>query len=470
MKKFDFIVFGNNTSAMISALELSKKHSVALINPTPNWGAHFAGININGTSFDIGMNFFEFTTFHKPSHDILSYDPKARNDSARFFQMVENYISSKIEFVEVDKIEILSQGVFAGDIVMANQLDILNKLPKETTEKIKQELEAILASNTKTLHASQKKINEDLFLKTSYWDVSVANHGKTFHDLFIEPFCKTIFNISSKDFPALFHRIIWTPLFYPETLLNAIKTNEQLAPTLFHYPVKGMFSTFLNEVLKEIKENKNIVVFSKAPKQIIKSSENIFELAFEDETFSSTKLIWCNDLQSLLKLFSAKTPEFTPEKASITLAFCSTESVNITRLFSCLYVCNESPIYRITNQEYAAKDSTNPLTRLVLEFNYDVLNAKGIDTNEKINSHINSFLIKNNIIKEAIPDVSISIKAIKNAVNLPTLNNFNNFENLFNLTQNLLPEVELLGPASGFVSTSFNDQVVQALKIGKKYN
>ena len=53
---------------------------------------------------------------------------------------------------------------------------------------------------------------------------------------------------------------------------------------------------------------------------------------------------------------------------------------------------------------------------------------------------------------------------------MPTLYNFNNFEKLSNLTQNLLPEVELIGPASGFVSTSFNDQVVQALKIGKKYN
>jgi hypothetical protein len=53
---------------------------------------------------------------------------------------------------------------------------------------------------------------------------------------------------------------------------------------------------------------------------------------------------------------------------------------------------------------------------------------------------------------------------------MPTLYNFNNFEKLSNLTRNLLTEVELIGPASGFVSTSFNDQVVQALKIGKKYS
>jgi hypothetical protein len=53
---------------------------------------------------------------------------------------------------------------------------------------------------------------------------------------------------------------------------------------------------------------------------------------------------------------------------------------------------------------------------------------------------------------------------------MPTLYNFNNFEKLFNLTQKLFPGIELIGPASGLVSTSFNDQVIQALKIGKKYN
>lgn len=88
------------------------------------------------------------------------------------------------------------------------------------------------------MHASQKKLNEKLFLNSSYFDVSMANHGKTFHDLLIEPFCKKTFNMSSKDCPALLHRIAWTPLYYPETLLNGINGIVDLNPTLFHYPKK----------------------------------------------------------------------------------------------------------------------------------------------------------------------------------------------------------------------------------------
>jgi hypothetical protein len=53
---------------------------------------------------------------------------------------------------------------------------------------------------------------------------------------------------------------------------------------------------------------------------------------------------------------------------------------------------------------------------------------------------------------------------------MPTSNNLINFEKLLNITQNKLSGIELIGQASGLVSTSFNDQIIQGLKIGQKYN
>ena len=53
MTTYDYIVYGNNTAALVSAHELSKKNKIAIINPAPNWGAHFAGITINETNFII---------------------------------------------------------------------------------------------------------------------------------------------------------------------------------------------------------------------------------------------------------------------------------------------------------------------------------------------------------------------------------------------------------------------------------
>jgi hypothetical protein len=469
MKTFDFAICGNNTGALVAAIELGKKHQVAIINPAPNWGAHFAGFPINGDNFDIGMNFFEFTTFHKPSNDLLSYNPAVRNDSARFFKLVEEYVASRIDFIEVDAIEVLTNGTYSKDIVMANSLDILQKLPKDTLQKIRNEVEEILKNGNKKLHASQKKLNEELFLNSSYYDVSLANHGATFHELFVEPFCKKIFNMSSKDCPALLHRIAWAPLFYPETLLKGLNGEDDMAPTLFHYPKKGYFAAITEALMAEIKANKNITIITKKISDLKKN--NLYEIGFDTETISAKELVWCNDLLSLLQTAKADLFDYTPQKASVTVAFCYVDKSNIKREFSSLYVCdNSNALYRITNQEYSAKkDDTNTI-KLVLEFNYDVLNSFGLDTEEKILSNINEFLTQNGIIKSPLKAENVVIKSLKNAVNMPTLYNFNNFEKLFNLTQKLFPGIELIGPASGLVSTSFNDQVIQALKIGKKYN
>jgi hypothetical protein len=469
MKTFDFAICGNNTGALVAAIELGKKHNVAIINPAPNWGAHFAGFPVNGENFDIGMNFFEFTTFHKPSTDLMSYNPAVRNDSARFFKLVEDYIASKIEYVEVDAIDLVCNGIYAKDIVMANSLDVLQKLPKDVLQKIRSEVEDILKKGDKKLHASQKKLNEELFLNTNYYDVSVANHGQTFHDLFVEPFCKKIFNMSSKDCPSLLHRIAWAPLFYPETLLKGLNGEDDLAPTVFHYPKKGYFAAITDAFMAEIRANKNITIIAQKINNLKKN--NHYEIEFDSETISVKQVVWCNDLFSLLQTAKANLFEYTPQKASVTVAFCFVDKSNILKEFSSLYVCdNLNPLYRITNQEYSAKKNDSDTIKLVFEYNLEVLNEFGLDTNEKISNSINSFLIKNDIIKTEIKPEKITIKALKNAVNMPTLYNFNNFEKLSNLTRNLLTEVELIGPASGFVSTSFNDQVVQALKIGKKYS
>ncbi len=469
MDNFDFVICGSNTGAMMAAAELGKKNKVAIINPAPNWGAHFAGIMINGLNFDIGMNFFEFTTFHKHSTDLMTYDPAVRNDSARFVDMIKQVVTSRIPCHEVTAIECLVDGVYGGDIVMANSLEILKKLPDSTRNQIKSELEEIIKKGDRRLHASQKKLNEPLFMSVSYDEVSKANHGETFHKLVVEPMCHKIFNMSSKDCPSLLHRIAWAPLFYPETLLKGLEGKDEMAPTLFHYPTEAYFAAITDHFAGEIKSNPNITVFSSKVLELKK--DDLYEVKLEQANIRAKHAVWTNDLLSLLQAARVEVPAFTPQKASVTVAFCLTDATNIKRQFSCLYICDSSTeLYRITNQEYSAGKTASDKIRLVLEANYDVLFAAGIDSDEKILEYMNKFLVSNGILHKPLQASEIVIKSLKNAVNLPTLGNYNNFEKLFNLTREKFPDIELMGPASGFVSTSYNDNIVQGLKIGKKYN
>lgn len=469
MKNFDFIICGNNVGAMVAAIELAKKNNVAVINPTPNWGAHFAGIKLSEYKFDIGMNFFEFDSFHKEAADLLTYNPEIRNDSARFLPLVKEFFTKRIEVAESHNLKTLVNGTFGDDIIIANNFDVLNKLPVDIKSKIINELTAILAAPKTELHASNKKINEDLFLRTNYKKVSVANHGQTFHDLFIEPLCNKIFNISSEEVPAIYHRIPWTPLFYPETLLRAFKDPAyKIKPTLFHYPKTNYFASALETLLLEMKSNNNIeFINSKITELKPEGDKYIVETA--EEKLSGSKIVWANDLQSLLSYNKSLQP-ITLDKASITVAFLAIKSEFIKTQFSTLYVAaGEELVYRVSNQNVCAGLSEK-ITKISIELNFDKLNEKGITEDQKIKDYIWNFLISSGCLQTAAEAIFFEVKSIKNAVNLPTLNNFNNFIKNQQLTAQHFGNVELVGPASGFGSTSFNCQVVQGLKLGVKYN
>jgi len=159
------------------------------------------------------------------------------------------------------------------------------------------------------------------------------------------------------------------------------------------------------------------------------------------------------------------------QKASVSIAFSKIDRSLLNKDFSCIYFSDLStPLYRVTNQEHTAGLDKSKQCKLIFEMNFDFLQECGLETDSQIKSHLNQVLLKEGILKSEIPEDLLVIKSLKNAVNLPTLHNFNNFEKLFKATLEHYSEIELIGPASGMVSTSFNDQVVQALKLGAKYN
>lgn len=468
MKNFDFIIVGNSIASMVSAIELSSKYKIAIINPSDKWGAYFSGFHSENGVYDAGMNLLEFTSFRTNDSDILSYNPSIRYDFARFLNQIEKYITSKINCVEVESIKVLANKVYANDLIMANSLEILSKLPEDILFKIQNELEFIIINDDKSLHASQKHLNNDLFLANNFFSVSTANHGITFHELFIEPLCKKIFNISSKDIPALFHRLIWLPLYYPETLLNAIKGDIDLGVTKFHYPQIGHFSSIVDALSEDILNNDNISILN----------ENIIDVAYDIDfkivtnigKYETSKLIWGSDLFSLFQSFKFDFKGLSFAKASLTLAFCQIQNDNILKKFSVLYnIDNSSLLYRITNQENCAGIDNPKCSRFVIEFNADLLKEKNLIDNEAILKDINNFLISNKFIKNEITSEYIVIKTINNAVNLPSKINLDKFKSVNDFIFNNVKELELIGSASSFYSSSFNDQIIQGLKIGKKY-
>lgn len=469
MTQFDYIIYGNNIGAMIAAIELAKRYQVALVNPAKGWGGTLGGMKINGTNFDIGMNYFEFTSFHTPSNDLETYNPQLRNDSARFFHLIEKYAAAHCDFAEVDTPSCYVNDGFYPDFVMSNQLDFLSQLPDNQKDKIKKELITIIEKGISPLHASQKKQNEQLFIESSFEAVSLANHGETFHNLYIESLCKKILNCSSADLPALFHRVAWLPLFYPNTLLDALNgENVAMLPTIFHYPTKGYFADFIEKINAQIIDNQNIkLIFDNQFN--IKKQYNNYHFEFENSTSITAKqLIWCGDFPTLLTKTNVHYEAQPFAKASIVLGFLEVESTNIAQLFTSLYVLEKDcALYRLTNQDATAK-TNNTNSRFIFELNFDVCEAMGLQDEKAIVSHLQTFLLKSKIFKQPIDNERFIIKIFKNAVNLPLQQNMIYYEYLQDIAKANFDNVTYIGIGADFVATSFNDQIVQALKAAKK--
>lgn len=472
--KSNNVIVGNNIAALVTALELSRNnHNVTLINPLLPWGAHFGGLKSQWGDFDYGMNLFEFTSFAasiKSDIDPLGYNPLVRNDVGRFMSNIEKYVTSKVRCIEVPSPQMYFQGTFFEDLTISNHFEILNKLPENIKAKIKQELVNIIENPRSALHASNKITRQDIFLEKSYEQVSVANHGKTFHDLFIEPICNRILNLSASKILALYHRVPWGPLFYPETLISQFTDNPQVLPkTKFYYPLHGSIGSFVDVLLNEVKNNQRIKILNDQIAQL--QNNDIFRINMKSgESIEATQLTWCLDLPGFLKATGENSEDINFDKASVAMLFLKVTEESVMKEFSTLYLADDDiNIYRITNQT-VCNGSNDGYHLFSVEFVYDkvkndldkpshVLFDKAVEVFKKL--------------RIFTPDPKVigwDFKNIKNALVLPTFENYESFVKIKSKADSLTNgmRIDFLAQSSAFLVGSLNDNIIQGLKVARK--
>ena len=239
-----------------------------------------------GLNFDRGMILFEFDALREP-------------EKTRFPQVGE-WLRSRCEFNEIQTPKMLWRGKLWPDLYIANQLDAVREGVCGDTFGIGS-------------HARNKaKWNDSYSLEIA----SIENHGEAFHAEFIEPMCRKISGRPSSEISAKYHRSIWLPLYWPETLRA-----RQSLRTPFYYPRAGFAGAATAGIGAGAKP---------AHQQIRGSNADRVEIRLEFVTIKPL-----------------------PE-----------------REFSVLFVVDDSPIYRITDLDVCAGIETE-FHRWVVEFRGD---------------------------------------------------------------------------------------------------
>ena len=473
-----YVLIGNALSTMVAANRLTEAgEHVVIVNGSNNWGGHFTTVSCDGVSYDAGMVLHEFTSysFASANEDLRTYNPAIRNDAGRFCNTVRQYVNLYQETHEVTNIKMYVEGKCYDDMLIANSLTVIQQLP--FADSVKKELLKLLDQPSKSaLHASNKLISDD-FNQISYSLASLANHGDTFNTRLIEPFCKKLLNIGTEDVLARFHRVPWLPLFYPETLLSYLQgTPQQLPPTVFSYPIGECVGDLAHKLRAKIQGNRHINIINEHPKQLIVRDDGSYEISFnQHEKINAKNMAWSGGLGDLLKIIGLNTEVGSYEKCSFALVFLTIPTNAIKLDFTVLSIVDpEIMSYRITNQSRCSEFDLaheSGFDRLVIEINTDYL-AENKSVNACLHGLATNFkdlaiaeLVALGIIADGACVNIVKVLELKNTLPLPNVNNMQTYTKEMAAVLNAVPSMSLLGPASGFSSSSLNHQVLQGLKL-----
>lgn len=451
----DWLIYGSGLSALALAERLgSAGRRVVLVNPDKHWGGIFRGLNIDGELFDAGMTNFEFDLFGEASDDIQNYNPDLKRDVGRYVHFVRQYLSRFVQVAPLPTPRMQFGSHVLEDMIISNRFEVLTVLPAHIRDSICNELTEIV-SRPNPLHPRTKNDPDSPLVGATFEKVSLANHGPTFHGLFIEPMFRKILGIPTGEIEGIFHRNGWAPLFYPESLLSQFTSSPQsLKPTIFSYPRDIHFGAFIDRIMNEVRGMANVKVIDSAKNASFDVRRS--RMRIEAAEFSFARLAWGGQPSKLLEMSGEG--QSPARRASIDMFFLKAKDYGVTNRFGVLIDSEgTSPFYRVTNQSICSGAQCAE-HKIILE-----CNSTNWESRLDKSRELNSALMKYGIDPASV--TSVHHRTFNGALSIPSHAGMEQFKCWRNRVAHELPDVELIGASSGYVSVTLNDHIIQALKI-----
>lgn len=457
------LVVGNTLAAMMTASLLAedKNNEVTLLRNVDQWGGFFWGFDFENQTFDNGNVLFELTTYAKEAGDVSDYRPRVKYDVGRFVGNILQFFNElKYSIHEIPTPKTMFREQLVDDFVLCNNFEVLNLLTDVERETIKNELGPI-ASQKSVLHPTHKK--EASYDRYDLKSASIANHGKTLHSLIIEPFVEKLLSLPSSVISASFHRVLWLPIYYPETLLAQLGPNPvRLPKTVCHYPSQGNIRTFVNLFVNRLK-SQNMRSLVSTPEKVNMDTKTVTIKGGEVIKFD--ELFWGMSHEPLVK----ERDNNVRKNTSTSLVHLVVDSTKIDKNQSVVYFPAKDRIaYRFSNQ--TACSGQNQSTSLVtVEFNTEYGKKHGLESPDAfIQNSIDllksvSFIHKDSAVKKSC------YREIVRGRQIPSLDAAQLFDETLNEVEKRYPGIHLLGAPSGFANSSINDQIVHSLKYAKDF-
>lgn len=453
------LLVGNNLAMLVAAIELAKRgRSLTLLADKRPLGGHFAGIEIEGHHFDIGMVMLEMHESSGGAADLRSYNPSLRNDWTRFGDIAGKWLGQQVELRRVPTPACLFERRVVPDFLISNRLDALdgahvqppNTLPKSDPR-----------------HPSNKNV-ASAYDHLSYGEAAALNHGVALHARYIEPFVRKLTGGSSADFLARYHRAVWVPLFYPETLERALRGQ----PTgLTEYPFWTTSEGFVGQLVRTLREQLASFPSVRVDAQPLISLQRdggLWHAAVEGgEVHCGEQLALGFTTERAHALLQVATEAPGPA-ASVAVLFASVRADAIRSTQGCLMVLDEDQAaFRLTDQDALAGLDTEH-HRVTIEAAPGRLAVKypGLDAADALRQEL--ALLMGTTADDAVR--VLKCISAQNAVPLPTADAVARLDASRAALAEAAPAAMLTGNLLGYGVASLNDQLIQGLVVAEEFS
>lgn len=467
LERFDVILAGNYLTTLIAAGGIAESGKrVCLVNPVPSWGGHFTKLTVAGMVFDPGAVSHEFTTFNdEGAREALSYEPQRRSDVGRFVRLIEEFTRSQVELVRMQDPQTVYGGGFFPDIVMTNQFDVLHH--PILAGRVRAEQELLSTSIKNDLHPRHKKTS-DLFLERSYYEASVLNHGATLHAAVFEPMFYKMSAVSTTRLIALYHRIAWLPLYYPETLRSQFgDAPQRLQETYFCYPRAGYIGAF-GEALVRRMQKAGVTIVRETIASLEDNPGKSAIVLKDGRRLEAPQIVWSLAHDQLIAAATGRPPNKF-ERWSASLMFATIARRRLARTFSVLYVPDDRILfYRASNQTDSAGLEEDPV-RIVVEINPDFASAQGLGDEERMVARVRADLASLGIVEDPEYVQVVGTRTLQNVLLLPSRENWQLLEGERDVLLDRYPSVVFTRNVEAFFTDTLNDQIIKGLKLVERF-
>ena len=248
-------VAGNNLATIVCCSELVRhgfqvRH---ISNHNARLGGHFAGLLYKEKRIDLGMVLLE-PRFDLIETDITEYQGQFGKQVNQFNQAVFSWLNSRNTFLNLIPILSHFKSKLVGDVVIADDLSFLDLLSPSEQHAI---IEEIMIQIKEAKHHPRDKAQSTFFQETSLREVYCEMYGPTFSKYLLGNL-ELLAGQSGPEIVAQFHRLLWSPLYYPENILSFLKTGNSGIPVLeFFVPNNNSVAQLVENMIVEMRNSPN---------------------------------------------------------------------------------------------------------------------------------------------------------------------------------------------------------------------